>query len=223
MKYFLLVLVVAAGHLAAATETLRYAVNWPSGLSLGEAVMTTDNADGAAGKRKFELILEASIPGFAVKDEVRAWAKDDFCSERLEKKLSHGSKKREELMEFQPATGVVVRKTVRGGESKLPMGACGRDALTMIQYLRSELKQGRIPGAQQTYFGAAYQLSFKYGGAQNLQIGGAYEPADKIEVQIQGPASRHAIELYFGRDALRTPLLMRVPLPLGAFTMELQR
>ena len=210
-------MMLAAGSLAAATETLRYTVNWPSGLSLGEAVLT------AEGNTKFELVLEASIPGFAVKDEVRAWAKGDFCSVKLEKKLSHGGKKREELMEFQPEAGVVTRTTLRGGESKLPLNGCGRDALTMIHYLRSELKQGRIPGAQQTFFGAAYQLSFLYGGAQNVQIGGAYEAADRIEVKIEGPASRHTIELFFGRDAARTPLLMRAPLPLGAFTMELQR
>ena len=48
-------------------------------------------------------------------------------------------------------------------------------------------------------------------------------PSGEIDITIQGPASRHAIEVFFGRDALRTPLIFRVPLPLGAFTMELQR
>ena len=56
-----------------------------------------------------------------------------------------------------------------------------------------------------------------------MQLGSGTEPADKLDIVIQGPASKHAIEVFFGRDAMRTPLIFRVPLPLGAFTMEIQR
>jgi len=218
-----ILLPLLATTLAGATETLRYNVNWPSGLSLGEATLTSDNIDASAASRKFELRLEASIPGFAVIDEVTSLAKPDYCSIRLDTKLKHGSKIREERTEFKPEEGFAERQTAKGGKTKLPLSTCGRDALTLIYYLRSELKQGRLPGAQTIYFGAAYQLSFKFGGSSNLQIGSGTEPADKLDILIQGPASKHAIEVFFGRDAMRTPLIFRVPLPLGAFTMELQR
>lgn len=209
--------------LNAATETLRYNVNWPSGLSLGEATLTTDNADASAAPRKFQLNLDAAIPGFAVADEVISLTKPDYCSIRLDTKLKHGSRLRQERTEFKPEEGYAERQTAKGGKSKLPLNACGRDALGFIYYLRNELKLGRIPGNQTIFFGSAYQLQFKYGGAVNVPLGSGAEPADKLDVMIVGPASKTAIEVFIGRDALRTPLLFRVPLPLGAFTMELQR
>lgn len=212
-----------AVSLTAATETLRYNVNWPSGLSLGEATLSTDNFDGSASSRKFQLNLDASIPGFAVADEIISLTKPDYCVIQLDTKLKHGAKVRQEQTLFKPEEGIAERKTVKGGTTKIPMNGCGRDALGFIYYLRNELKQGRIPGSQTVYFGAAYQISFKYGGVSNVQLASGAEPADKLEVTIQGPASKHSIEVFVGRDALRTPLIFRVPLPLGAFTMELQR
>ena len=218
-----ILLPLLATTLFSATETLRYNVNWPSGLSLGEATLITDNLDASATSRKFELRLDASIPGFVVADEVTSLAKADYCSIRLETKIQHGAKKRTERTEFKPEEGIAERKTANGGTSKMPMGACGRDALALVYFIRSELKLGRIPGAQTIFFGAAYQLSFKYGGASNVQLASGTEPADKILIDIQGPASKNSIEVFFGRDTMRTPLIFRVPLPLGAFTMELQR
>lgn len=209
--------------LNAATETLRYNINWPSGLSLGEATLTTDNLDASAASRRFQFNLDASIPGFTVADEVISLAKPDYCSMQLDTKLKHGAKLRQERSLFKPEEGAIERQTMNGGKSKLPLNTCGRDALAFIYYLRSELKQGRIPGNQTIYFGAAYQLTFKYAGTSNVQLPSGPEPADKLEILIQGPASKTAIEVFYGRDPLRTPLLFRVPLPLGAFTMELQR
>ncbi len=223
MRTFACLLLGLGFTLGAAQETLQYSVNWPTGLSLGEATLKTDNIDGVAGTRKLEFVLEASIPGFAVRDEVRSLVQADYCGIELNLKLKHGSKLREEQTVFLPQEGVAERKTARGGTSKIPLNGCGRDALGMIYFLRSELKQGRIPGPQSVLFGAAYQLSFKYAGTMSIEVSGAREPADKLEITIQGPAARHIIEIYYGRDAARTPLLFRVPLVLGAFTMELQR
>jgi len=223
MKSSWLILPCFALTLGAATETLRYNVNWPSGLSLGEAVLTTDNLDSSATHRKFQLNLDASIPGFAVVDEIISLTKPDYCAIQLDTKTKHGAKQRQERTLFKPEEGFAERKTVNGGTTKLPLNGCGRDALGFIYYLRNELKQGRIPGTQTIFFGATYQLSFKYAGASNVQLPSGPEQADKLEVLIQGPASKHSIEVFIGRDALRTPLIFRVPLPLGAFTMELQR
>jgi hypothetical protein len=213
---------VALG-LNGATETLRYNVNWASGLSLGEATLATDNVDASASSRRFQLNLEASIPGFAVVDEIVSLAKPDYCSIQLDTKLKHGSKVREERIEFKSAEGIAERKTAKGGASKMPIGACAHDALAFVYHLRNELKLGRIPSREAVYFGSAYTLTIKYAGNANVALASGAEAADKLEIQIQGPASKHAIEVYYGRDAQRTPLLFKVPLPLGSFTMELQR
>ncbi len=221
MRWILLPLMAVSLH--GATETLRYNVNWPSGLSLGEATLTTDNIDASAATRKFQLNLDASIPGFAVADEISSLVKPDYCSLQLDTRIKHGAKVRQERTTFKADEQIAERKTANGGTTKLPTGPCGRDALGFIYFLRNELKQGRIPSAQTVFFGSPYNLSFKYGGAVNVTLASGAEPADKLEVLIQGPASKHQIEVFFGRDPLRTPLIFRVPLPLGAFTMELQR
>jgi hypothetical protein len=40
---------------------------------------------------------------------------------------------------------------------------------------------------------------------------------------LKGPASEITFEMFFARDAARTPLVIRVPLTLGTFSMELAR
>ena len=52
-------------------------------------------------------------------------------------------------------------------------------------------------------------------------IASLHKEADKLLVTAKGPASEINFEVYFLKDAARTPALVRVPLSLGAFTMEL--
>lgn len=219
------VLLFACLKLSAASETLRYNVNWPSGLSLGEATLAVDNLDASAAARRFELRLDASVPGYAVADEITALASSTYCSTQLDKKLKHGARNTSERLEFKTSEGILVRTTqsAKGGVSKVPIGTCARDALTMVYFLRSELKLGRVPTAQTVYFGAAYQLSFKYLGAAPVAMASGTEQADRVQILIKGPASQNTLEVFFGRDPLRTPLLFKVPLALGTFVMELQR
>lgn len=212
-------------NLNAASETLRYNVNWPSGLTLGEATLSVDNLDASAASRRFELRLEASVPGFAVLDEITSLTSPSYCSAQLDKKLKHGARTTSERLEFKTGEAMLVRTTQgqKGGVSKVSIGPCARDALAMVYFLRSELKQGRLPASQTVYFGAAYQLSFKYLGAAPVALASGSEQADRMQIQIKGPASQNTLEIFFGRDPLRTPLLFRVPLVLGTFAMELQR
>jgi len=44
-----------------------------------------------------------------------------------------------------------------------------------------------------------------------------------VLVTVKGPASETAFEMFFARDAARTPLLVRVPLSMGTFLLELTR
>ena len=45
--------------------------------------------------------------------------------------------------------------------------------------------------------------------------------ADRIHATIKGPASEVAVDIFFAKDEGRTPVLARIPLPLGTFTVEL--
>jgi hypothetical protein len=202
-------------------ETLNYSVNWPSGLSLGEARFQSQRA---AGRWQYEFTLEAALPGFAVRDRYQSIAGEGGCSLELEKQFTHGQRKGHERTTFDAAQGVATRETLEGGgKSEITTPACPKDALTFLYYLRRELAQGRLPPAQTIYFGAAYQARVEYGGAQRVRVGDESVEADRLAVSVKGPASETRFELFFARDAARTLLVARAPFPLGLFSMELVR
>jgi hypothetical protein len=223
MRFSTVCLVLALLVPSLTADQLRYSVNWPSGLSLGEASLSQSRAATAEGKEpaQLEFQLDASIPGFAISDLLHSRTDKAWCSVEFQKKLSHGSKKTDETLTFH--ADHVERKTRSGGASKIPIAGCGRDALTFLAFVRSELRAGRIPPGQKVFFGAAYDIRAEFGGTQMLRIGDSNEAADRILFSLKGPASQHSFEVFFARDAVRTPLLFRAPLPLGTFSLELLR
>jgi hypothetical protein len=46
---------------------------------------------------------------------------------------------------------------------------------------------------------------------------------DRLASSVHGPSSNLDFDLLFARDAARTPVLIRVPLALGTFSLELIR
>ena len=190
-----------------ADETLRYTVNWPSGLSLGEGTLT---ARKAGGEWDFSLELEAAIPGFQVVDRFLSRASAGFCSIHFEKNSVHGKRKAREKTVFDGQ--LATRTTLEGG-----------DALAFLYFLRQEITQGRVPPPQTVYFGAPYQVRLDYKGAQPVESGSAVEKGDRLVASVKGPSSNFSFEILLGRDPARTPLLIKVPLELGTFSMELVR
>lgn len=224
MTFRFLLILASTSALFAASESLRYSINWSTGLSLGEASLTTDNIDAqSAAQRKMEFRLEASIPGFAVIDEFKSLTNGGYCSAQFDKSLQHGKRTTKETLSFDQTSKKLERKTDKGGKSEMVIADCAKDALSWVYFLRQELRNGRLPAPGPAYFGAAYQLDIKHAGATNIAVGGAQEQADRFQVNIKGPASQHSIEVFIGKDAARTPLLFKVPLPLGSFNMEILR
>jgi hypothetical protein len=200
-------------------ETLRYTINWPSGLSLGEGSFSSIRGKDAWN---FELNIDASIPGFVVRDQYKSSANVDLCTTELEKKYVHGKRKAHERTVFDQGRGKATRETLDGGgKSEVSFRGCGRDALAFIQFLRKELSQGRLPPQQSIVFGAVYNIRLEFSGTQVIKIGDQRHNADRLQATLKGPSTDITFELYFAKDSVRTPLLVRVPLSLGAFTMEL--
>ena len=203
-------------------ESLVYNVNWPSGLSLGEIQLKAAEVDGTevdgtegSGERwNLEFTLDAAIPGFTVADRYRSLTTSEFCSIQFDKQVSHGKKTGREQTRFDPQAGSATRQTVDGGSSRLQTGTCARDALAFLYHLRRELAQGRLPPPQTVYFGAPYQVRF------HKRLAGVFE-ADRIRATLKGPASETVFEMFFAQDSTRRPVLIRAPLPLGLFSMEL--
>ncbi len=206
-------------------ETLRYLVNWPSGLSLGEVTISAVHskpAEGAPPRWRFQFNLEAAIPGVSIRDEFRAVATDQLCSLEFEKNLQHGKRKAREKVTFDPSSGKAKRETLDGGgSSEIPIGNCAKDALTFLFYLRDELSKGRIAAPETVVFGAPYKVSVQLIGQDKVQVGEALEDADRLLASLTGPASEVSFMLVIGRGTSRRLLEVHVPLELGNFTMQL--
>jgi len=209
-------------------ESLRYVIDWPSGLSLGEATLRSDRTGDGPDKGRqqwsFELNLDASVPGFAVRDDYRSRATSDLCTLELDKDYAHGKRKGQERLTFDQKKHTVSRKTLSGGgKSELSVGACAREALTFLQFARGELAQGRLAPQQTVVFGGLYQVRFEYTGTQSISVDGKPLEADRMVATLKGPSTDMTFEVFFAKDPARTPVFARLPLPLGAFTVELVR
>jgi len=226
MKYTLL---LGFAFLASGSaETLHYSVNWPSGLSLGEATLRSDQIAGGTASEPgwdFDLNLDAGVPGFAIRDQYHSTANIDFCSGQLDKKTAHGTHTGQERVIFDPSKNTATRETLRGaqvaGTSQLSVPSCARDVLTLLQFVRRELAQGRLPSQQPAVLGAVYQMRLEYLGTTPVRLGNQQTDADRFRASIKGPASDLTLELFFARDAARTPLMVKIPLALATFTVEL--
>lgn len=201
-------------------EQLTYSINWPSGLSLGEGHL---NSKHTGDGWDLELTLDAAIPGFAVKDSYKSRASAAMCSAYFSKNSLHGKKKVDETTTIDVGKKVAVRATAGGGKTDIPLTDCMKDALSYLFWCRRELGQGRVPTAQPVLFGAVYQADFQYAGETEVRVNEKPAKTDKMLCHLKGPASEIRFEMYVARDAARTPLVFRVPLQMGTFSMEIVR
>jgi len=208
---------------ASKSETLRFNVNWPSGLSLGEGELTSTTAPGGWN---FALKIDAAIPAFPIAETAKATAGADLCSTELIKEATRGRRKVGEKTTFDATKLIATRKTTNvpdGGKTEIRINACAKDALTFIQFLRRELAAGRLPQAQAVYYGAGYQTRLQYIGTQRVRSGSEVIDADKLTAFIKGPASEFTLEFLFARDPSRSPISVTIPVAIGKFTLEFER
>lgn len=234
MNYRTLTLVLAGLAVSAApasapmfeSEQLHYSVNWPSGLSLGEVQLRSTRVKPtpkSAERYDFEFSIDAAVPGFAVADRYHSEASKDFCSIEFDKNQVHGKKKAEEKTTFDPEKSTATRETKDGGKTDLNTPQCAHDALDFLYFVRHELAQGRLAPRQKIYFGSPYDVRVEFAGTQIIKLADNPVEADRLNVSLKGPQSDVNFEMYFLKDAARTPALVRVPLAVGTFSMELMK
>jgi hypothetical protein len=210
-------------------ETLHYAINWPSGLSLGEATLQSGGQAFVSGPNNhasswnFSFDLDASIPGFSIRDHYVSHASGtDICSTELTKTVQRGSRRSEETDTFDQKDHTVTRQTKSpGGKSDYSVPDCARDALAFLQFARNELASGRLAPQQAVVLGGTYRVRLEFSGSETIKSNGKPTPVDRIQADIKGASSEFAVQILFSKDAARTPLLVRIPLALGTFTAEL--
>jgi hypothetical protein len=208
-------------------ESLHYSINWPSGLSLGDATLSAHRTPKGWS---FTASLDAGVPGFAIADKYRSTVTgDDLCSTEFERDLSHGSKHTVDKLTFDQSQRTAKRTTVLpegGGKTDFDIPSCARDALAFVYLARRAMGQGSMAPAQQVYFGSPYSVSLEYTGEQDLTSPGTgKKPAvtDHVAASVKGPQSNFNFEIFFARDPQRTPLSIRIPVNLGTIALELVR
>jgi hypothetical protein len=209
---------------AVPNEQLNYSINWPSGLGLGESRLhgaMLPAAEGARDRMSFGFEIDAAVPGFAVTDKFTASAAGDFCSVEFDKATQHGQKHVQEKTTFDQQAGAATRETRGGGQTKLQTSNCAKDALTYLYYVRHELSQGRLPQPTTVYFGAPYEVRLEFAGTETIHVGEKPVPADHLSASVKGQTADVHFDIYFLKDASRTPALVKLPLTLGTFSMEL--
>ncbi len=217
----------------ASAESLHYTINWPSGLSLGEATLSSDRISDKAGGEKtnshwdFALDIDASVPGFVIRDHYESTAGNSAMMFALHvsrrSTLTANTPPRSASRSIRISTPRRA-KPVGGGTADVSISSCARDALTFLQFARSELAQGRLAPQQTVLLGAAYEVRLEYTGTQTISVGDKKMEADRVLATITRSRRQNlTVEIFFARDAARTPLLAKMPLALGTFTVELQR
>ena len=206
-------------------ETLRYRVNWPGGGSLGDVTLTAHKADD--GGWDFVMSGTVAIPLVPIADTYKSSAGGrDLCSSTLQREISHGSKKVIEKTEFDQQYNRARRRTLvpaGGGTSEFDIPDCARDALSFQYFARREMGQGRVPAAGKVFFGSIYEVKMNYTGAQDVAVAGKPVVSDHLNVSVKGPASDFTFEIFYARDAARTPLLLKIPVSIGTVSLELVR
>ena len=66
-----------------------------------------------------------------------------------------------------------------------------------------------------------WMVTFK--GAESIRVADMMVDVDHLVAALKGPASGETFEVFFTRDAARTPVLAKIPSPLGTFSVELIR
>jgi hypothetical protein len=80
-----------------------------------------------------------------------------------------------------------------------------------------------MPPNDTVFAGGPYRVSMVYAGAKTIVRNKQEVVTDQVNCTVKGPASETRLEIFFARDAARTPLSVRCPLTVGTFSLELVR
>ena len=197
-------------------ESLRYNIKWPSGLSLGEASLTTE----LTSRGTFTTLdLDASLPAFTIRDHYTSSTSARICTIQFLRETQHGPKRSNESITVN-GEGKITRETLNGGTTDLPTAPCPHDALALLSALRRD--QNQLP--QTVLFGAGYPVRFESAGSQTITLNEKPTLTEKMICIVTLPKTGdYRLELFFLKDPTRTPALVLAPFALGTFTMELIR
>ena len=201
-------------------EKLTYKLLWPSGVSLGEAVM---ESSPSGAETHFQVTVEISLPQYALRHSSSSAATGEaLCSLRFHQETGEGAKKWwEESVEFNQAAHEAHR-TRDGQTTTASIAACAQDPLTFIYYFRSRLAEGKPPDSGTLYRGENFNVRVRAAGTETVAFRGQQRATEKYVATFPSQNQEVTIDLWISTDAERVPVRMRVPSPLAVFTAELE-
>ena len=204
-------------------ESLRYNVNWPSGAEPGRSHLHRAPLRRGLGSG---CDRESRRPGFALADKfhsavdrgallhrIRARPEPRRPSEPTRRPISISSRQAHRAPRcFRPAAARAI------SESRPAPATRG------VPLLRAR-RVGPGPRARSAagVFRAGLFGTLDYTGPQAIAWAGSPDVTDRIHVTVKGPKADFVFDIFFARDAARTPLRIRVPLAPGVFSLELVR
>jgi hypothetical protein len=205
--------------LFAGGETLRFRLLWPSGVGLGEAVLTV-----SAGQSQLHLdmTVDADLPIQKISGKFSSVATPNgLCSIQYHRKMIEGSKTSEETIEFDQKAHQA-KRTVNGQTATLPVSECAKDPLAFLYYFRSELAKRRTAQISSLVLAPDKSLEISSGTTETITAGGRQRKAQKFSAAIRYPYSTKSFEVWFSTDGRWEPLMVRLPSPLAVFSAEIE-
>jgi hypothetical protein len=208
-----------AASLFSGGETLRFKLMWPSGVGLGEAVLTV-----SAGQSQvhLDMTVDADLPIQNISGKFSSVATPEgLCSIQYHRKMTEGSKVSEESIEFDQKAHQA-KRTVNGQTATLSVSECARDPLAFLYYFRSELAQHRTARTTSIVLAPDKHLEISGGATESISAGGRQRKAQKFSAAIRYPNTSKSFDVWFSTDGHWEPVLVRLPTPLAVFSAEIE-
>ncbi|MBI4478671.1 MAG: DUF3108 domain-containing protein [Acidobacteria bacterium] len=207
----------------ASGERLRFNLLWPSGFSLGEAVL---EASRAGEQIQLQATVQADLPQHPIEYAFSSSVDEQLCSVRYIETLREGNNTRETSYEFDQENHKV-RRTEGGQSSESSIPECARDPLALLYHFRRQLSFQQLPiGTPEAvgafYLGGDYTTRYEAITPETVQLGTKEWAGDRFLIRVEGPGGERSFEVWIRPDTARTPVAVRIPFPLAMFSAELE-
>jgi hypothetical protein len=198
-----------------------YKLLWPSGLTLGEAVL---EASTAGNEVRLSATVDAALPQRNVSYVFSSVATGELCSLRFRQRIQEGRRSWEETFEFDQQKHEV-RRSGPGQSSAVSVPPCARDPLALLYHFRQQLAlqpaSGTVPPGT-FHLGADFSVRYDTGKPETVPLGTKAWQGDRFVVTYSGLNGRNSFEVWIRPDLSRAPVAVRMQFPLATFAAELQ-
>jgi hypothetical protein len=207
----------------ASPEKLNYNLIWPSGISLGEAVL---QASRGGNQIRLEATVIADLPQYHVAYTFTSVTTEEFCSIRFRQVLHEGGGTVDDAYEFDQQKHQV-RRIRNGRATTASISDCARDPLALLYFFRQQLALGKMPvgtpeAAGTFYLGGEFTARYDAVTPEGTQLGSKEPQGDRFLIRVEGAQAAPSFEVWIRPDPSRAPVAVKIPFSLGEFSAELQ-